>query len=492
MADQLQPNQSPRRKTDARRGGTGDTSASSDDLLARAEAMLSEGSISADEPNRPSSPISSRRRKVVRNKPQPQGPIDIKQVIASGTRKASLDQLAKEGHRHVRVINESKINELILHAVMKVIEKRGQDSKLSEEEAAARAELEAIDAEIEKIRARLADDDLSPEEKEQLLERLAELQRNRAIQKQLIDKQTKKIVSDSRDEFKLLLEKQKAEAQKMTALEQKVELFEKERSELKDELAALREKHAEASAKAGLVDEEELKELRRARDRSDEDTRKARGQVDKVRELWESAKIEQNHELERLQAEAERARVEAEASRTSGKAFQDDLEKLHTDADRYRGEAEELRIEFEKSQAKLEMQGEQMETLTAENQELRTAAPAAAAQDAEAVQLMEQLQSALTAQGEGVSGSLKSQLSDMQGALKEEIQRQMASATASAKVGGKVVDTSTYLDSLFRDDMQMETNINAVKERKTSTKGKSKLSDSLKKLKKMQGGGDGG
>ena len=139
------------------------------------------------------------------------------------------------------------------------------------------------------------------------------------------------------------------------------------------------------------------------------------------------------------------------------------------------------------------MQSDYIEQLSREIEELRAApapapAPVSAAQEAEALQLMEQLQKQLASQSEGVSTGLKDQLTSMQNALKEEIQRQVASAAAGAKVGAVAVDTSTYLDSLFRDDMQMETNITTVKSRKTTAGGAGKLSDSLKKLQKLKGG----
>jgi hypothetical protein len=630
MADQPKPGQparpsggpakgagDARRDTGAvRRGGAGEP-ASPNDLLARAEAMLSEGSLdeTSGAPGGAKGPSKIvRRAPPSRRAPEaaggdPSSPFDIKQVIEGGTRKASLEQLAQEGHKHVRVINESKINELILAAVLRVIEERSKDVKLTEAESAARTELTAIDAEIEKIRAMLADENLPAAEKERLLERLAELQRNRAIQKQVVDRQTQKIVTASREEFQKLLAKEKEEAEQMAALNQKAKLVEARNADLEAEVKTLRDEKSRAAAQAEMVSAADVKALREAREQAEGDARQARGQVEKVRELWEAAKKEHGRETETLRAEVERARAEAASSRAGGQAFREDLDKvkeaaaqaradgekhrteaerfraeaevlkterarqeadaealraavarhqadlsaertsaasqaktdsekqraeaerfraeaevlraaqarqeadaealrtalarhqadlsaertsaatLRTDADRLRTEAEQFKVEYEKAAAKLEMQGGQMAALTKENQDLRENAPGKAAQEADAVRLMEQLQAALAAQGEGVSSGLKNQLTTMQGALKEEIQRQIAVSTASAKSGGKMVDITTFLDGLFRDDMQMETNLTNVKERK-STGGKSgKVSDSLKRLKQMQGGG---
>ncbi|MGH7145497.1 MAG: hypothetical protein ACREJ2_15410 [Planctomycetota bacterium] len=146
--------------------------------------------------------------------------VNINQVIAGGSKRVSLADLAKQGHAHVRAIDEDKLKSLILRAVNAVVSKRLSDQNTREELLKRQREISTAQDQIEARENKLKGD-LSSEEREQLEKEVSHYRKAAKQREQFIAQQENALAEASRAELqKLMAETQKEIAEKNELLAQ--------------------------------------------------------------------------------------------------------------------------------------------------------------------------------------------------------------------------------------------------------------------------------
>lgn len=150
--------------------------------------------------------------------------VNINQVIAGGSKRVSLADLAKQGHAHVRAIDEDKLKSLILRAVNAVVNKRLSDQNTREELFKRQKEIATAQDQIEARENRLKEE-LSPEERDKLEKEINHYRKAAKQREQFIAQQEASLAEQSRAELqKLMAETQKEIVEKNELLAQVQEL----------------------------------------------------------------------------------------------------------------------------------------------------------------------------------------------------------------------------------------------------------------------------
>jgi len=146
---------------------------------------------------------------------------DIGKVIQRGSRQMDLGDLAKMGHKKVRVIDERRIRELISQAVQVTLEREAEDSVGRERRVAAEKSKAELQERLSEYKARIEGDELASKELEKLRGELNQANAELKKQTEVIAAEKKRIAEESQKEFNNLLKN----AQK--GLEDKKDAYEK-------------------------------------------------------------------------------------------------------------------------------------------------------------------------------------------------------------------------------------------------------------------------
>jgi hypothetical protein len=134
--------------------------------------------------------------------------LDINSVIQGGSRRMDVDDLAKLGHKKVRVIDAKRIHELITEAVKVTIAKESANSAgRSRREEAEKTQAETQER-LAEYQQRLEDGELANKEIEKLREQLAGAHKELRASTDVIEEEKKRIAKDSQKEFQKLLKNQ--------------------------------------------------------------------------------------------------------------------------------------------------------------------------------------------------------------------------------------------------------------------------------------------
>ncbi len=455
--------------------------------------------------------------------------IDIGKVIQSGSRQMDLGDLAKLGHKKVRVIDERRINELISQAVQNAIEREGADSAgRLRREAAEKAKAE-LEAQLAEHQARLDVESLASKEVEKLRVEVAGLQGQLKESTAVIETEKQRIAADSQKEFQRLLKStQQGLEEKKGAYEKALRgmLERADQSIPKEELADL--------PVVAVGEEVQAAHMLEALNR----------RVEKLGTLLGTAKAEvagrdqdiamaaaehhrQKNEIERLKKEGENLRLDLRDKERQFDGREQDLavaagerrkqkevvERLGKQLDEMRDELRDKERQFDAREQDVTMAALEQRRLRDETKHLREEAGKVAELSGE-VRRMTSERELLMARieeyrdrertasdqvtdmagklaevqtgGTQSSGELMEAISGMKGSLTEEIARQISWALSAQKTGATGIDPGLQLEALF--SQEIETNIESVKiEERT---GKT-LTDKLAKLREARNQGLG-
>jgi len=139
--------------------------------------------------------------------------LDINRVIRSGSRQMDVDELAKLGHKKVRVIDENRIRELITQAVQKTIERETTDVAGRERRQAAEKAKQDIEARLAEYKTQLEHGELASKEVDRLKGEVFSLQGQLGQTRDVIEAEKKRIAEESQREFQRLLRDAKQEVE---------------------------------------------------------------------------------------------------------------------------------------------------------------------------------------------------------------------------------------------------------------------------------------
>ncbi|HOX06760.1 MAG TPA: hypothetical protein PK280_10175 [Planctomycetota bacterium] len=146
--------------------------------------------------------------------------MDINKVIQGATRQMDLGDLAKLGHKRVRVIDEARIRELISQAVQQAIDAEMQDESARERRLAAEKSKRELEAKIAEGQAQLESGGVSSQEGLALRDEVAKLKAQLGEATQVVEAEKRRLAEESQKEFNKLLANAKAEVEaKSSALE---------------------------------------------------------------------------------------------------------------------------------------------------------------------------------------------------------------------------------------------------------------------------------
>jgi predicted RNase H-like nuclease (RuvC/YqgF family) len=146
--------------------------------------------------------------------------MDINKVIQGATRQMDLGDLARLGHKRVRVIDEARIKELIAQAVQQAIEAEMQDEGARERRLAAEKSKRELEVKLAESQAQLEKGSLAEREVDTLRGEVARLSNQLTDATQVVETEKRRLAEDSQKEFNKLLASAKAEiAAKSSALE---------------------------------------------------------------------------------------------------------------------------------------------------------------------------------------------------------------------------------------------------------------------------------
>lgn len=141
--------------------------------------------------------------------------IDIGRIIQSGSRSVQLGDLAKMGHKRVRVIDERRIMELITQAVQQTIER--EDTAARERRQAAEKTSRELNEHLVRVQAKLGEESLASKEAERLRAEVAGLKGKLKSTANVIEAEKRRIAEQSQKEFQRLLQNAKDGAQASTS-----------------------------------------------------------------------------------------------------------------------------------------------------------------------------------------------------------------------------------------------------------------------------------
>ncbi len=249
--------------------------------------------------------------------------MDINKVIQGATRQMDLGDLARLGHKRVRVIDEARIRELISQAVQQAIDAEMQDEGARERRLAAEKSKRELEARIAESQAQLESGAVATQESNQLREEVSRLKAQLSDATQVVEAEKRRLAEESQKEFQKLLANAKAEVEaKSSALEAALRdmLGRAEQAIPREELAALPKPQQTGPGAAPAAEMLESLSLR----------------VGVLGRIAESAEREvASREQDIALAAAERHRIQNEL-----KASKDDVEK-------FRGEAQTLQRQLD-------------------------------------------------------------------------------------------------------------------------------------------------
>jgi len=141
--------------------------------------------------------------------------IDIGKIIKGGSRSVQLGDLAKMGHKKVRVIDERRIMELITRAVQQTIER--EDTAARERRYAAEKTSRELKEHLVRVQAKLGEESLASKEAERLRAEVVGLRGKLKSNAEVIEAEKRRIAEQSQKEFQRLLQDAKDGAQASTS-----------------------------------------------------------------------------------------------------------------------------------------------------------------------------------------------------------------------------------------------------------------------------------
>ncbi len=141
--------------------------------------------------------------------------IDIGKIIKGGSRSVQLGDLAKMGHKKVRVIDERRIMELITQAVQQTIAR--EDTAARERRYAAEKTSRELQEHLVRVQAKLGEESLASKEAERLRAEVVGLRGKLKSNAAVIEAEKRRIAEQSQKEFQRLLQDAKDGAQASTS-----------------------------------------------------------------------------------------------------------------------------------------------------------------------------------------------------------------------------------------------------------------------------------
>ena len=141
--------------------------------------------------------------------------IDIGKIIKGGSRSVQLGDLAKMGHKKVRVIDERRIMELLPQAVQQTIAR--EDTAARERRQAAEQTSRELKEHLVRVQAKLGEESLASKEAESLRAEVAGLRGKLKSNAAVIEAEKRRIAEQSQKEFQRLLQDAKDGAQASTS-----------------------------------------------------------------------------------------------------------------------------------------------------------------------------------------------------------------------------------------------------------------------------------
>lgn len=391
--------------------------------------------------------------------------IDIGRVIQSGSRQMDLGELAKLGHKKVRVIDERRIRELIAQAVQQTLERDAQDVAGRERREAAEKARADLESRLAESQAKLDQESLASKEVERLRSEVTGLQGKLVENTQIIEAEKRRLAEASQKEFQRLLASAREELEAKRGVYEKAlhQMLQRADKALpKDEAAAMPALPPEGGAEAAQLLEalnQRLQGLSRVAESATQDV--------------------SSRDQDIALAAAERRRQEMEINR-----LRDEIEKLRT-------EVRERERQLDSREQDVAMAALAQRRLSEENRTLRQEAAKVAELSGENRRLSSERELLLSrfneakqreASSEKQTADFKEALGTMKGALTEEIARQVSWALSAQKTGVQAIDPNLQLEVLF--SQQVETNIESVKVEERSGQT---LAAKLAKLREARG-----
>ena len=455
--------------------------------------------------------------------------IDINKVIQSGSRQMDLGDLAKLGHKKVRVIDERRIRELITRAVQQTIERESADGAGRARRQAAEQEKGELQGRLVEYQARLEGEQLASKEVEKLRAELRTLQGQLQANDEIIESEKARIAAESQKEFQNLLKNAQQEletkkgayqralremlanadqalprtelaelpvvatdgevpaADMLQALNSRVEALGRLLNSSEREVASRDQDIAMAAAEHRRQGNE-INRLRKENDDLRVQVRDQERQLDSREQdvsVAAGERRKQKEVIERLGRNLDESREALHEKERQVDQREQDVAMAALEQRRLREETKHLREEAAKV---AEMSGEirrlnsERDLLMARITEAQERERAAAEQIAGMAGKLSEVQG-VSAQS---SEDLKETISGLKGSLGEEIARQVSWALSAQKTGTQAVDPGLQLEALF--SQEVETNIESVKveERTGET-----LTDKLAKLREARSKGLG-
>lgn len=411
--------------------------------------------------------------------------LDINRVIRSGSRQMDVDELAKLGHKKVRVIDENRIRELITQAVQKTIERETTDVAGRERRQAAEKAKQDIEARLAEYKTQLEHGELASKEVDRLKGEVFSLQGQLGQTRDVIEAEKKRIAEESQREFQRLLRDAKQEVEaKRGAYEQALrEMIQRANEAIprdeKNELPVI--------ALGETVEATELLDALNRRievlNRLVESAQTDLSSRDQDIALAAAEHRRQEMEVTRLRAEVDKLRQEVRDKERQIDAREQDVTLAALEQRRFREEVKHLREEAARAAA----QDGEVRRLNAERDLLLARIADYHEKEAAAGEQLSHMAGKLSAiEGATSKGTadLQEAIGTMKGSIGEEIARQVAWALSAQKTGATGIDPGLQLEALF--SQEIETNIESVKIEERTGKI---LAEKLAKLRRARGGG---
>ncbi len=414
------------------------------------------------------------------------GDLDINKVIQSGSRQMDISELAKLGHKRVRVIDEARIRELIMEAVQERLRAEEEDVVRREKRLAMVRAKHEIEGRLAENISKLEAGAVPSADAAALAAEISRLKAELARTTESIEAEKRRIAEESRAEFEKFLRGAKEEIEARSSSFEKAlrGLIERACAMVPADARAAMPKPPDGEAKATALIEmlggclaaigkymdgihsqinahdQDIAMAAAEHRRLEMDLARARQEVERLNERLRAAERQLDARdqdislaaLEQRRLQAENKKLQAEAARVA--ELSGELRRLSSERELLLSRVAEL---SEKQSAATEQLASVTDKLTQISAK-PVAAPSVAAAD----------------------------LKEVIGTLKEEIGRQVAWAVTAQKTGGVggagAIDPGLQLDALF--SRQIETNVEAVKVQEQKSES---VADKLAKLRQAKG-----
>jgi hypothetical protein len=457
---------------------------------------------------------------------------DIGKVIQRGSRQMDLGDLAKMGHKKVRVIDERRIRELITQAVQVTLEREAENSAGRDRRAAAEKSKSELEEKLSEYKTRLEGEELASKELEKLRLELKATQTEMKQQTAVIAAEKTRIAEESQKEFNNLLKStQKGLEDKKGAYEKALRgmIASANRSIPQDEqedlpliapagedfqatemLEALNRRVEKLGglldhANAGIISREqdiamaaaehrrqenEVNRLKRENDDIKQEVRDKERQIDGSHQDVAVAANDRRKDkevIDRIGRQIDEARDEVREKQREIDQREQDMAMAALEQRRIRedlGKAREEAAKVAELSGEVRRLNSERELLLARIEEFRER------EETSARTITEMAETLGEVQGGGGKGSdeVLEAISGMKGSIGEEIQRQVSWALSAQKsgAGSMGIDPGLQLEALF--SQEVETNIESVK---VEEREGSSLTDKLAKLREARNKGLG-